>query len=147
MVIENQELDRYDLADTQLAARASDGDATAFEMLYRRHANAAWRVAQAVAGNPDDAADAVSEAFTRLLHAMAEGGVAAGAPFRPYLLVATRNAAIDILRRRNRVQPVDADVDLRELPAATPAGPSDRLVESVDAALVGAAFRSLPERW
>ena len=147
MVIDNQELDRYDLADGQLAARAADGDTAAFEVLYRRHANAAWRVAQAVAGNADDAADAVSEAFTRLLHAMAEGRVAAGAPFRPYLLVTTRNAAIDILRRRNRIQPIDGDIDLRELPAASPAGPSDRLVQSVDAALVGAAFRSLPERW
>lgn len=147
MVIDNDELDRFSLADGQLAVRASEGDTQAFETLYRRHAAAAWRVAQAVAGNTHDAADAVSEAFTRLLAAMAQGRVASSAPFRPYLLVTTRNAAIDTLRRRRRVQPADLEIDLREVAGSGTAGPPEQLVDSVDAALVAAAFRDLPERW
>lgn len=132
------------LSDTELAERAATGEIDAFASLYRRHADAAWRVAQAVAGNADDAADAVSEAFARLLANMAQGRVDPSVPFRPYLLVTTRNAAIDTLRRHKRVD----NVDLTTLDRATSlSGPSERMVERVDAALVTAAFRGLPERW
>ena len=132
------------LSDSDLARRAATGEVEAFASLYRRHADAAWRVAQAVSGNADDAADAVSEAFARLLTNMAQGRVDPEVPFRPYLLVTTRNAAIDTLRRRKRVD----NVDLTKLDRATAhSGPSERLVEEIDAALVASAFRGLPERW
>ncbi|HWW52786.1 MAG TPA: sigma-70 family RNA polymerase sigma factor [Acidimicrobiales bacterium] len=132
------------LSDSELAGRAATGEIEAFASLYRRHADAAWRVAQAVAGNADDAADAVSEAFSRLLANMAQGRVDPAVPFRPYLLVTTRNAAIDTLRRHKRVD----NVDLTALDRPTPlSGPSERMVEGVDAALVATAFRGLPERW
>jgi RNA polymerase sigma factor (sigma-70 family) len=132
------------LTDPELASRAADGDVDAFAALYRRHAEAAWRVAQAVASNADDAADAVSEAFARLLANIARGRVDPSVPFRPYLLVTTRNAAIDVLRRRKRLDHVDLTAVER---ASTLSGPSERLVEGADAAFVATAFRSLPERW
>src|SRR5437879_12479882 len=52
--------------DAELAARAAANHVGAFEELYRRHSGAAWRVAQAVTGNREDAADAVAGAFTRV---------------------------------------------------------------------------------
>jgi len=134
-----------DAADADLASRAAAGDNGAFGELYRRHADAAWRVAQAVTHHADDAADAVSEAFTRVLKALPEGRLREGDNFRAYLLTATRRAGVDQLRRRSRQQPGDV-ATLADRP--TSAGlPSEKLVQATDKALVAAAFRTLPERW
>jgi RNA polymerase sigma factor (sigma-70 family) len=137
-----------DAVDADLAERAAGGDNTAFEELYRRHAQAAWRVAYAVTTNREDAADAVSDAFTRVLQALPAGRLREGGSFRAYLLTATRRAGIDQLRRRGRHQEGDvatlADQSADALAVATP---TDRLLDAADGALVAAAFRGLPERW
>lgn len=133
------------LEDAELARRAATGDALAFEELYRRHAPAAWGVAQAAAANRHDAADAVSEAFTRLFSALAAGRLAPDVPFRPYLLVTTRNVAIDQHRRAGRAGAAPTAVAM-DMPALT-AGPGERAVERADQTFVGEAFRSLPERY
>jgi RNA polymerase sigma factor (sigma-70 family) len=133
------------VSDGTLAQQAANGDAAAFEELYKRHAQAAWRVAQAVAGNPDDAADAVANAFTRVFQALPAGRISGGDAFRPYLLAATRNAAIDELRRGGRVRPSET-IDLDALANTNPT-PSDRMMDGIDSSLAAAAFRSLPERW
>jgi RNA polymerase sigma factor (sigma-70 family) len=132
-------------SDTELALRSADGDVDAFDELYRRHAQSAWRVAQAIAANAEDAADAVAEAFVHVFQALPAGRLTQGVPFRPYLLKATRNAAIDTLRRGQRVQPTGEIGRLDE--TATSAGPSEHLVISEEVSLVADAFRSLPERW
>src|SRR5262245_56384793 len=72
-------------------------DAGAFEELYRRHAGAAFRAAFGVVHNADDARDAVSEAFARVMRARPEAR-----SFQSYLVRAARNAAVDIVRRRER---------------------------------------------
>ena len=132
-------------SDGELTARAADGDTTAFEGLYRRHADSAWRLAFAVTGNADDAADAVSDAFTRVFQALPAGQLPEGDQFRPYLLAATRNAAIDTVRRGGRTQPT-ATMELLDSTAAA-AGPHDRAIASVDMAMIVRAFLDLPERW
>jgi RNA polymerase sigma factor (sigma-70 family) len=131
--------------DAELAARAAAGQSAAFDELYRRHAESAWRVAQAVAANADDAADAVAEAFINVFQALPTGRLTHDVPFRAYLLKATRNAAIDTLRRSQRVQPTGELASLEEPTCA--AGPSERVVIGEEVALVAGAFRSLPERW
>ncbi|MDQ1437909.1 MAG: hypothetical protein QOK43_1538 [Acidimicrobiaceae bacterium] len=135
------------VADADLAERAAAGDNRAFEELYRRHAPAAWRVAQAVTNHKDDAADAVSEAFAGVLQALPAGRLRDGGSFRAYLLSATRRASIDQLRRRQRQQPGDM-AGLAERPATAVSGsPIERLLVATDSALVASAFRGLPERW
>ncbi|HEV2368368.1 MAG TPA: sigma-70 family RNA polymerase sigma factor [Acidimicrobiales bacterium] len=131
--------------DTELAHAAAAGEQAAFDELYRRYSDSAWRVAYAVAGNPDDAADAVAEAFTRMLAAVKAGRISEVKRFGPYVLAATRNAAIDTLRRSGRVRPTAEDL----LDTAAPARgvPGDRILDQMDASLVASAFRSLPERW
>jgi RNA polymerase sigma factor (sigma-70 family) len=130
--------------DADLTLRAAQGERDAFDELYRRHADAAWRVAYAVTGNPHDAADAVSEAFTRVFAALPEGRFPAEAPFRPYLLTSTRNAAIDGIRRTGKLQPSEqADLEV-ETAGVTP---GDAVVGALDSSLVASAFLSLPERW
>ena len=140
-----------DAADADLAERAAAGDNTAFEELYRRHAEAAWRVAHAVTNHKDDAADAVSDAFTRVLSALPEGRLREGGSFRAYLLTTTRRAGIDQLRRRGRQQPgagPEAVMAMADRPGSSPSeSPTERLMAATDAALVAAAFRGLPERW
>jgi RNA polymerase sigma factor (sigma-70 family) len=132
-------------SDAELAGAAARGEAGAFDELYRRHVTAAWRVAMSVTGNREDAADVVAEAFTRVLAALPTGFLASGAPFRPYLLTATRNAAIDVLRRGGRTLPVSS---VEERPSASADGaPAARLDATAEASLVAAAFSSLPERW
>jgi RNA polymerase sigma factor (sigma-70 family) len=131
-------------SDGDLTLLATKGDSDAFEELYRRHAEAAWRVAYAVTGNPHDASDAVSEAFTRVFAALPAGRFPAEAPFRPYLLAATRNAAIDGIRRTGRLLPSEMDALHFETAPTTPA---DSAVGALDASLVATAFLSLPERW
>ena len=130
--------------DAELAVRAGAGDLAAFEELYRRHVEAAWRVALAVTSNPDDAADAVSDAFTRVLQALPERLQAADY-FLPYLLAAVRNAAIDVLRRGGRQRPTDP-ADAFDWSALGPE-PAELMVAGTDATLIARAFRSLPERW
>jgi len=130
--------------DAALAGRAGAGDLEAFGELYRRHVDAAWRVALAVTTNPDDAADAVSDAFTRVFQALPDRLHAAD-HFLPYLLAAVRNAAIDVLRRGGRQQSTEMGEE-HDWPALG-GGPADLMLADVDAALVASAFRSLPERW
>lgn len=129
--------------DTELACRAGAGDLEAFETLYRRHVEAAWRMALAVTANPDDAADAVSDAFTRVFQALPDRLHAADY-FLPYLLAAVRNAAIDVLRRgRLRASDPREEHDWSALGSE----PAELMVAGADAALMARAFRSLPERW
>lgn len=134
---------REGLTDNELTGRAAGGEVAAFEELYRRHADAAWRVAQAVTGNPHDAADAVSDAFTRVFQALPTR-LKDGDHFRPYLLACTRNAAIDVLRRNGRLSPTESEQLDRP---AIGNEPAELLVGDIDSSLVTRAFRSLPERW
>lgn len=131
-------------SDGELTLRAARGDSGAFEELYRRHSDAAWRVAYAVTGSPHDASDAVSEAFTRVFAALPAGRFPSEAPFRPYVLTATRNAAIDGIRRTGKLQPSEMEKLEFETSAQSP---GDAVIGALDSSLVATAFLSLPERW
>jgi RNA polymerase sigma factor (sigma-70 family) len=133
------------LTDGDLVDRVIVGFDDAFDELYRRHVTVAWRLAQSVTHSADDAADAVAEAFARVLVAVRDRRLANSGAFRSYLLTATRHAALDVVRRRSRTDAVaTGDLDLLTTGAASPA---DHLDAEGDAALVASAFRDLPERW
>src|SRR5882762_3833770 len=131
------------LSDAALVERVGAGDDSAFDELYRRHADGAWRIAQAVTGNAHDAADAVSEAFAKVLPAVREGRLEEGGAFRSYLYAAARNAGLDALRRGARTETAD-DGTFAGLPSSSPT-PADVLDGGYDAALLAEAFRALPE--
>jgi RNA polymerase sigma factor (sigma-70 family) len=141
----DRELTSEGTEDAALARAAAEGDNAAFDELYRRHSQTAWRVAYSVTGNRDDAADAVADAFTRMLSALTAGRLGDLEKVKPYLLATTRNAAVDVLRRNGRLQPLD-DTAMEDSDSLS-AGPSEHLVDGVDAAFVSSAFLSLPERW
>jgi RNA polymerase sigma factor (sigma-70 family) len=133
-------------SDDALAREAAAGDVEAFGELYRRHASAAWGVAQAVVRNRDDASDAVAEAFTKVLKTVVGAGSVGDEPlrFRPYLLTATRHAAIDLVRRRSRTEPAEA---IEHSVPAPDGQPVDHLVAREEEGLAVEAFARLPERW
>lgn len=142
MRVRTQTAKHTDDTDATLVEAARTGSIDAFEELYRRHADAAWRVAQAVGGNPHDAADAVSDAFMRVFAALPAGRLEEAGQFRSYLLATTRNAAIDSIRRRGRTRPTDTFAE-----TVINTGPTEIVIDSEDTRIVAEAFRDLPERW
>ena len=125
--------------------RSTGASGASVEELYRRHAGEAMQVARSITRNVDDASDAVAEAFAGVVQAMQEGRLVDPDALRAYLMVATRNAAIDVVRRTRRVAPAGED------PAPgrheTVLGPSDRLLAGADRSIVAEAFGDLPPRW
>jgi len=139
-------------SDSQLVRAGSTGERDVFVELYRRHADVARRVARGVTGNDEDAADAAADAFTRVFDAVVSGRTPS-MEFRAYLIAASRNAAIDQLRRSGRRasehpdhSPVGDDRASGDVRTSGP-GPSEALAASEDSKLVTDAFQGLPARW
>ncbi len=130
--------------DAQLVASVSRGDMDAFAELYRRHAEHAWRVARRVTDDEDDARDAVADAFAKVLRMLRMETAPAHIHFRPYLLVAARHAAVDVLRRKARVSPT-RDLETLDSPTGFDQA-SDRAVADEETRLVNQALSALPER-
>lgn len=150
-MVRMRERERYveavELDDSALLRHAAGGDGAAFDELYRRHAEAAMRVAYAVATNQEDAADAVSDSFIKVLRVVQEGRFPPGLDFRPYLLVAARNCALDVARARARHRrAIEREIPTAQGVVAAP-GSAEAVLDGVDAQLVASAFARLPERW
>jgi RNA polymerase sigma factor (sigma-70 family) len=127
--------------DLRLVTLATAGDQDAFDELYRRHAPIARRVAWSVLRDDGDADDAVAGAFERLLRVLPADRLRDRRAFRAYLLVTTRNLALDAARRRGRGD--GWDEALEDLVSAEVVE-ADADEEEV---LVRRAFAGLPERW
>src|SRR5439155_12262304 len=83
-------------------------------------------------------------AFARVLQAVKAGRLTDGDAFKPYLLTATRNAALDGLRRAGKARPTEPE----QLDGPSGAAAAvDKVTGHEDAVLVAEAFRNLPERW
>jgi RNA polymerase sigma factor (sigma-70 family) len=127
----------FEHTDETLVERVRRGDNGAFEELYRRHSGVAVAVARKILGSPQDAEDAVSEAFTNVLSSLRRQ-VGPREMFRPYLLTCVRNSCLQRIRRSKQAcQREGSFADDQPLE-------DERIVES---AVVAAAFRSMPARW
>ena len=130
-----------DLDDARLLDLVRAGDADAYGVLYRRHEQAARRLARELVVSPPEIDDVVAETFARVLDVMRGGGGPTDA-FRPYVLTATRRVCYDRIESQRR-----------QIPAAAhePRDPGDPFVDtavaSLDRSLIARAFMSLPERW
>lgn len=129
--------------DEELVRAAREGSAAALDQLYRRHATAAWRTAHSITDNPWDAADAVSEAFLRVLGSLPSGRIPENVTFRPYLLRAVRNASIDQVRGR---KPMLDDAAASSLETDRDDLPESLNERRTNTDLALDAFRNLPER-
>src|SRR5919199_964241 len=86
------------LADEDLMQLVRRGDAAAFEMVYDRHATAAFSLAYRMVGTRNAAEDVVQEAFLSLWRSGARYDRARGS-VRTWVLGIVHNRAIDALRR------------------------------------------------
>lgn len=86
------------LADEDLMARVQEGDAQAFEVIFDRHADAAFSLAYRMCGRRVTAEDVVQEAFVSLWRSGARYDRTRGS-VRSWVLGVVHNRAIDLFRR------------------------------------------------
>jgi RNA polymerase sigma-70 factor (ECF subfamily) len=89
--------------DKELLRRHAEGDPDAFAELVRRHRDRMWAVALRTLGNPEEAADALQEAFLSAYRAA--GRFRGDAAVTTWLHRIVVNACLDQLRRR-AIRPV-----------------------------------------
>jgi RNA polymerase sigma factor (sigma-70 family) len=130
-----------DYTDPQAIALVREGSQEAFDVLYRRHLNAALYVARTQADNFSDADDVVAEAFASIYQSLTEGK-GPKEYFRSYLLTVVRRTAHDRNRKSRRV-PVAGDNGVLDSVVID----EDRIINEFESAVMAKAFRSLPERW
>lgn len=119
-----------------LVGQARRGDRAAFRSLYDAHAPAAWRLALAVRPDRAAAADAVADAFARVLGPTERGAQPRTVWVHLLLLAATRDAIV----ARPDVEPAP---HLALVPERAPL--DQPLAVATDRAVH--AFDHLPERW
>ncbi|MFJ5996683.1 sigma-70 family RNA polymerase sigma factor [Streptomyces sp. NPDC092370] len=142
-------------SDADLIDRMRSGDDTAYEELYRRHAQAVRRYARTCCRDAHTADDLTAEVFARMLQAV-RGGAGPAHAVRAYLLTSVRRVAASWTRSARREQLVDdfavfaaqsapksdaSDDDTLEL------GADVRAMHAAEQSMAMRAFRSLPERW
>jgi RNA polymerase sigma-70 factor, ECF subfamily len=87
-----------ELADEDLMQLVRKGDSAAFEVVYERHATAAFSLAYRMVGTRNAAEDVVQESFLSLWRSGARYDRARGS-VRTWVLGIVHNRAIDALRR------------------------------------------------
>jgi len=110
-------------SDGELIQRTGDGDADAFEVLYRRYARPMFGLALRRLGDRGRAEDAVQETFASVWRA-AQSYKPERGPGGPWLYAVARNAIVD--RGRARSEPA---VETPEMESAEPGPPE--LAEAV----------------
>jgi DNA-directed RNA polymerase specialized sigma24 family protein len=128
--------------DAGLVTRAREDDRLAFGVLYLRHSEAAWRVACSVSGFSPDAELAVIEGFTTVFEAL-PAELTPETAFRPHLLAAVRQAALDRLPRPG----LGERWRRRPAPRATVIEPELVVLSGMEHHLLIGSLRRLPERW
>ncbi|MEU7405450.1 sigma-70 family RNA polymerase sigma factor [Streptomyces sp. NPDC044948] len=141
--------------DAELIARMRSGDDTAYEELYRRHADAVRRYARTCCRDAHTADDLTAEVFARMLQAV-RGGSGPEHAVRAYLLTAVRRVAAGWTRSAGREQLVEDFAVFAAQAAHTVKVPDDdtlelgadvRAMHEAEQSMAMRAFRSLPERW
>lgn len=107
------------MSDEELATRAANGDAAAFDALVRAHTDRMYRVALRVCGDPADAEDIVQDAWIAAWRALPR--FRAEARVSTWLYRVVTNTALAHLRRRRTAVSLDGvDVaDTRPTPEGT----------------------------
>ena len=94
------------MSDTELVQRAIGGDEEAFELLVRRHAPAAWRLARSLLRDDFAAEEVVQDAFLKAHRALPS--FRGDAAFATWLLSIARRLCLDRLRlKRAQIVPLD----------------------------------------
>ncbi len=133
--------DPSELSDCELVEALRAGDRSATGELFRRHHEAASRVARQLVRSRSDADDVVSDAFTRVFKAI-DNGRGPTDNFRGYLYTAIRSSACRRHSEAKRLVLSSQHQHLVDFEAS-----ADPVVETFDRTAAGRAYGSLPERW
>lgn len=126
-------------SDADLIAAHASGDPNAFAELVRRHRDRMWAVALRTMRDPEEAADALQEAFISAFRAAAS--FRAESAVTTWLHRIVVNACLDRMRRR-QARPT---VPLPETGPGEPAVTRDSMAEREMKLVVSEALRALPE--
>jgi RNA polymerase sigma factor (sigma-70 family) len=144
-------------SDADLLARLHEGETSAYDELYRRHAEAVRRYARTCCREPHTADDLTNEVFARTLIAVRRGsGPRRDAPaVRAYLLTSVRRVAAAWAKTERRELLVEDFAVFAETAAgpgaagddAPEAGADVLAMRRAERSLVVQAFLSLPEKY
>ncbi|MFJ6670511.1 RNA polymerase sigma factor SigM [Actinosynnema sp. NPDC091369] len=126
-------------SDADLITAHAAGDPHAFSELVRRHRDRMWAVALRTLRDPEEAADALQEAFISAFRAAAS--FRAESQVTTWLHRIVVNACLDRMRRR-QTRPT---VPLPEAGPGEPVAPRDAMAERETRLVVQAALNELPE--
>ncbi|WEO96606.1 sigma-70 family RNA polymerase sigma factor [Streptomyces sp. FXJ1.172] len=149
--------------DTELIGRMRGGDDSAYEELYRRHADAVRRYARTCCRDGHTADDLTAEVFAGMLQAV-RGGSGPEHAVRAYLLTSVRRVAAHWTKSARREQLVDdfavfaqqasrssevsdGTASAGSFGAGMDLGADVRAMREAEQSMAMRAFRSLPERW
>jgi RNA polymerase sigma-70 factor (ECF subfamily) len=132
------------LADEDLMPLVHDGDGRAFEVVFDRHADAAFSLAYRMCGRRSTAEDVVQEAFLSLWRSGARYDRQRGS-VRSWVLGVVHNRAIDLFRRESARagHDVNAEGIVERMPA--PEDTAGEVQSREDADEVRTALNDLPE--
>ncbi|MEO3794802.1 RNA polymerase sigma factor SigM [Nonomuraea sp. B10E15] len=131
--------ERPAVTDAELLSAHINGDPHAFSEIVKRHRDRMWAVALRTLGDPDEAADAVQDAFVSAYRKAATfRGEAAVTTWLHRIVV---NACLDRMRRKS-VRPVADDELIEAAERETPL--PDQTVEREVSMEVSAALKLLP---
>ncbi len=129
-------------ADLELALRCRDGDAGAFEELYRRHAGRLYNLALRMAGTAQEAEDLLQEVFLQAHRKLA--GFRGDSSLATWLYRLAMNHCLDHLRGR-RVR-MDRSTDSLDAESAVePASPAPAVPTAVSRIDLERAIGRLPD--
>jgi RNA polymerase sigma-70 factor (ECF subfamily) len=94
-------------SDVSLVQRAQAGDREAFRVLVERHSRSVFRLAFRLTGNEHDADEVVQESFIRA-HRRLER-FESRSTFSTWLYRIAANCAVDLLRARRPLEPLEVD--------------------------------------
>lgn len=97
-----------DIDTARLVARFQAGERELFAILYQRYFDRVYRYLRTILSNHHEAEDTAQEVFTRVLEALPKYE-RRKQPFRAWLFVVARNAAIDALARAGRLELLDPE--------------------------------------
>lgn len=86
------------ISDADLLRAGAQGDRTAFDRLFRRHENYLWAVALRTTNDADDAADALQEAYLKIMRRA--DSFHAGSSVQCWMHRVVVNSGFDRIRRR-----------------------------------------------
>lgn len=145
--------ERSALSDAELVAQVRGGRDSAYEELYRRHAESVRRYARSCCRDAHTAEDLTGEVFARTLQAI-RGGSGPESAVRAYLLTTVRRVAASWGNTAKREQLVEDFAVFAVTAAGSTAteesnelGAEVRAMHEAEQSLAIQAFRTLPERW